>query len=316
MTNKRALGAVVVLLSSLCSLLAQASTTWASIGSPYSSPAYTNALAQSAPIGVPWLSPTGVATVGHDRQLAWRDSSSGWNVLDSRLQMDEPSYVQLGTVGTCVSYANRASNESIDVTISAPNGVGGCTTITNNIGGSTTLPPAISAWFVAGSDIRVDVFINQDSNLMVRTFSGSHILNGTWSAWTSLSGPVRGGPAAVSWGVGRTDVFIRGTNNLAYSKSYAGGSWTSSFYPHGGGFTSDLSVMSSASNRLDVVGRGTDNAIWRLSWNGTAWNSNWRTCNGSANSRPSIVWDASSSVARLYIRGFSWDIQSASGNCN
>lgn len=293
-----------------------AATAWTSLGSPYTpgQPAYTSAYAQSAPVGTPWLDPTSVMTVAYDRQLAVR-LGSNWQAYLPGSFLGEPSFAEVGTTG-CTAMAVRNTDDTVSAFVCEPDSRGGCSCAPEvNLGGATSVPAGISAWY-APLSIRVDVFINEDSQLKVRTLSGYTLATATWSAWTPLNGTVRGAPAAVSWDVGRVDVVVRGTDNAFWLKSFTAGAWTSSFYYLGGTFRSDPSVMAKASNRLDVVGRALNDTVARRSWNGNSWDSSWRYCNGSTNARPSIVWDRTNSAVRLYLRGFDWSIWAATGNCD
>jgi len=93
--------------------------------------------------------------------------------------------------------------------------------------------------------------------------------NNAWSSWSSLSGKLASGtgPAACSWGPGRLDVFVQGTNGALYQKSY-NSAW-SGWQSLGGKLTSSpAAAAASGSNRIDVFVRGTDGALWWKYYNG------------------------------------------------
>src|SRR5581483_7891113 len=81
-----------------------------------------------------------------------------------------------------------------------------------------------------------------------------------WSGWESLGGVLTSGADVSSWGSGRLDVFVRGTDNALWHKWYDG-SWHD-WESLGGVLTSDPSVASWGSGRLDVFVRGLDSVLW------------------------------------------------------
>ena len=93
--------------------------------------------------------------------------------------------------------------------------------------------------------------------------------NNAWSSWSSLGGKLASntGPAACSWGPGRLDVCVQGTDGALYHKWYNGG-W-SGWESLGGKLTSSpAAAAASGGNRIDVFVRGTDGALWSKSYNG------------------------------------------------
>ncbi len=91
------------------------------------------------------------------------------------------------------------------------------------------------------------------------------------TGWESLGGLTTGEISAVSWGPGRLDVFVRGTDNIIYHKWYEG-SWGPSMtdWESLGGWTdSDVSVVSVGVGKLDLFVRGAAGAIYHKWFNGT-----------------------------------------------
>lgn len=114
------------------------------------------------------------------------------------------------------------------------------------------------------------------------------------AGWSSIGGSVSSGPDATSSGATATDVFVRGSDNALWQRSWNGttwGTWTSL----GGTLTADPGAVSQGPGHTDVFVRGTDNAIWHRGWNGTAWSS-WDSLGGVATSAPDA---ASWGVGRL-----------------
>lgn len=104
------------------------------------------------------------------------------------------------------------------------------------------------------------------------------------NGWRSLGGGFTTGPAAVSWGPGRIDVFGRGEDNALWHAWFENGRW-SDWELLGGGLTSRPAAASRGHRRLDVFARGTDNAIWHRSFDGDDW-SRWGSLGGELDSGP------------------------------
>jgi hypothetical protein len=82
------------------------------------------------------------------------------------------------------------------------------------------------------------------------------------SPWISLGGATLSHPSVVSWGAGREDVFVRGTNNNLYHKWYADDHWSSNWENLGGTLTSAPEAASYGPNELDVFARGADGFLY------------------------------------------------------
>jgi Pro-kumamolisin, activation domain/Repeat of unknown function (DUF346) len=93
--------------------------------------------------------------------------------------------------------------------------------------------------------------------------------------------------SATSWAANRLDVFVKGTDNALYHKSWNGSSWAA-YENLGGILTSAPKAVSWGPNRLDVFVKGTDNALYHKSWNGTAWGG-WESLGGILDSAPNAV---------------------------
>src|SRR5438445_6390906 len=95
--------------------------------------------------------------------------------------------------------------------------------------------------------------------------------NGVWSGWPSLGGVLVTRPTAVSWGPGRIDVFVRGTDAHLWHKAYTTGAWSG--WQNLGGVLPVGAAPTAASmgvNLLEVFTRGTDNAVWERTLNGSS----------------------------------------------
>jgi peroxiredoxin len=94
----------------------------------------------------------------------------------------------------------------------------------------------------------------------------------------ALEGRAQGpAPAACSWGSGRVDLFVQGTDGALWHKGGTG-TW-SGWQSLGGKLTSSPAATSPGNNLIDVFARGTDGAVWYKDWDGTAWSS-WQSLGG------------------------------------
>jgi hypothetical protein len=89
-------------------------------------------------------------------------------------------------------------------------------------------------------------------------------------------------PAAVSWGPGRIDVFVRGTDSALWHRWYQNG-W-SGWESLGGVLTSGPGAVSWGPGRIDVFVAGTDSALWHK-WYQGGW-SGWESLGGILTSTP------------------------------
>jgi spore germination protein YaaH len=109
----------------------------------------------------------------------------------------------------------------------------------------------------------------------------------TTTPWYSLGGVLTSSAATSSWGTTRTDVFVRGSDNALWHRSWDGTTWAN-WESLGGTLTANPAAVSWGPNRIDVFVRGTDSAIWHRSWNGTTWAS-WDSVGGIATSAASAT---------------------------
>jgi hypothetical protein len=116
----------------------------------------------------------------------------------------------------------------------------------------------------------------------------------------SLGGTLTSGPDASSWGPSRTDVFLRGTDNGLWYRTWNGSSW-GSWVSLGGILTADPSAVSSGPNRVDIFVRGTNNSLWHRSSDGTTW-SDWENLGGGLTSGPDAASWAANQM-NVFVRG-------------
>jgi murein DD-endopeptidase MepM/ murein hydrolase activator NlpD len=108
-------------------------------------------------------------------------------------------------------------------------------------------------------------------------------------AWSSLGGTLSSGPGAASWGLARTDVFVRGSGGRLLHKWWDSGRWFG-FESLGGVIAtgSGPAAVSWGTNRIDVFVQGSDDGLWHRWWNGAIW-SVWEPLGGSLTSSPTVA---------------------------
>ncbi|POR37065.1 Carbohydrate-binding protein [Tolypocladium paradoxum] len=124
-------------------------------------------------------------------------------------------------------------------------------------------------------------------NLLKRvlTEDDRNAIRNLYPTWRNLGGLYYGLPAVTSWAPGRTDVFVRGTNNAVYHKWQNGGgtAWGPSetgYENLGGTIYGNVTAVSWGNNRIDLFALGTDNACWHKWWDGAAWRG-WESLGGA-----------------------------------
>ena len=107
----------------------------------------------------------------------------------------------------------------------------------------------------------------------------------TWVRMETLGGQLTSGPGVSSWGVGRLDLFSRGTDNSLIHKWYNNGwyNWESL----GGIITSEPAAVSWGNGRIDVFARGGDNALWHRAYE-NGWQA-WESLGGVLGAAPTVA---------------------------
>jgi len=130
--------------------------------------------------------------------------------------------------------------------------------------------PTVLSW----SKGRVDVFMmHPDTNELYHRFIDPNATN--WQpfyGFQNLGGHLAGRPSAVSWDVGRMDIFARGGDEGLWQLTYAGdnSSWTNWTWI-GEKIRGEPSAVSLGKNRIDVFVWGDDYSYQWKSFNGTSW---------------------------------------------
>jgi hypothetical protein len=105
--------------------------------------------------------------------------------------------------------------------------------------------------------------------------------------------------AASSWGEGRLDLFVRGTDGALYHR-YGWSAW-SEWERLGGELTSAPAAVSWGPDRIDVFALGNDSALWHIWLNGSTW-SDWESLDGNWTSAPAVL-SAGVNSMNVFVRG-------------
>lgn len=155
-----------------------------------------------------------------------------------------------------------------------------------SLGATATASPAL----VRVDDTHASAFVRgADGALWLDTLAGS-----TWpTTWTSLGGPTSGQtlgqPAAYGSSGGRLDVFVRGTDNGAYRRTFSGGSW-GSWTSLGGTITDAPTVAFTSPTSWTMFARGSDGQVW-LRTSSSSWSGIGAPNGKPIYGRPSAVTD-------------------------
>jgi hypothetical protein len=115
------------------------------------------------------------------------------------------------------------------------------------------------------------------------------------------------GPDAVSWGVGRIDIFGRGSTGDLTHTFYDSSTGWSTWESLGGGITGTPSAVSWYSGRIDVFVTGTDGHLYQKTYTTASGWSAYTNLGGSLGSAPSAVaW--SNGRIDIFARGTSGDL--------
>jgi hypothetical protein len=135
-----------------------------------------------------------------------------------------------------------------------------------SLGGYLTSSPAAASSTFG----KIDVFVRGgDSALWSRHYASANPYSVVaWDPWTSLGGRIAPGTApATCNGLLGPEVFVVGTDNALWHKSYQTNQW-SGWEPLGGYLTSSPGAVTLSLGRIAVFVRGGDNALWQKFYNG------------------------------------------------
>src|SRR6202521_1358988 len=112
-----------------------------------------------------------------------------------------------------------------------------------------------------------------------------------FSSWEQAGGVLAFGPVASTWGVGRLDVFVAGTDGILYHRFMNNSvwqPWEGLPGPPGHTVTSQASAVSTDTGAGDVFVRGGDLALWHRRYAAGVWEG-WQRLGGVLATAPSAV---------------------------
>jgi len=161
--------------------------------------------------------------------------------------------------------------------------------------------PAVASW---GSG-HMDAFVYGRNNIrgtiaLLHTWADNYTWSGDWEVLGT--GLLQGNPAAVSWGPGRIDVFVRGGANEPAHKYFANGQWSSGWDYLDGALLDSPAVASWGPGRLDLFVRGTDSVPYHKWYSdATGW-SGWESMTGATSFAPAVA-SLGPNLLDLYVIG-------------
>jgi hypothetical protein len=126
-------------------------------------------------------------------------------------------------------------------------------------------------------------------------YHNHHDINNVWTGWDNLGGQVRGAPAVTSWGGGRQDIFVKGTDTNLYQKVYLGGtSWLPSqqgYASLGGPIAGPPAAASMRADWITLIANAGELA-YKGWFNGSEWypsNTTWFPIGGIPVGAPTLL---------------------------
>src|SRR6185437_3496199 len=106
-----------------------------------------------------------------------------------------------------------------------------------------------------------------------------------YRGWDSLGWVSLGTPAVTTWGPGRLDLFVGGSDHHVWHRPFAAGwgGWESLGAPPVG-MTSDPAAVAMRPGRIDLFVQGGDGQLWHR-WYESGW-SGWEPLGGGLTSAP------------------------------
>lgn len=179
-----------------------------------------------------------------------------------------------------------------------------------DLGGTGVGAPAVVAWGPG----HLDVFIRgANGNVLHKAWNADP---GEWwpsqTDWQDLGGSIIGSPSAISWGVGRVDLFVRGSDGRIYNKVWEQerGTWwpdQKTWQDLGGAGVGPPTVVTWGPGHIDVFMRGGNGNVLHKAWNadpGEWWpnQTGWQDLGGKIIGFPAAVsWGAGR--VDLFVRG-------------
>lgn len=150
-----------------------------------------------------------------------------------------------------------------------------------------TSSPAVASWGAGRMDLFMYGEDDAGSIALLHTWADQYTWSGTWEVLGT--GLMQGNPAAVSWGSGRVDVFVRGGGNEMDHKWFDNGQWSSGWENLGGILTSSPGVTSRRGGDLVVFVRNTNNGISDRAFDDGSWGSWFNADSNTLGSSPTTA---------------------------
>jgi hypothetical protein len=223
---------------------------------------------------------------------AAQGSSSTPTVVGAPVGSGAPSVCSIN--GTGLDLFIRVGADNSLVWKESPDGTS-WTSSQTSLGGTLTAPPAANATFASGSATYASIYVfarGNDGSVYEKVISPNatqitQTNNSTYkiSAWVSLGGQLAAntGPSVCSWGAGRLDLFVQGTNGAMYHKwSTNGGTSWSAWENLGGKLTSapGATAMGPSPSQIGVFVAGSNGAIYYKHWTSSSGWSGWVSLGG------------------------------------
>jgi hypothetical protein len=208
----------------------------------------------------------------YDKGSAWYDpsSTSSMNVINYLAQWTQSHACPASTPTDPIHY-NRVQVKEPKFTDTMPLAL-------------TTTPrstdPGAAKLVTSGGVTQIHLFTADPNGAVQRAIYSEN--TNTWTGWSNVGsgGVTQRSATAVSWGPGRLDVFIIGTDNQMYhypeqnGQQLLGGSGWEWLGAPPGGFIEGPGVTSVRSDHLFILGIGTGGAVYYKTW-GPGW-SDWQ----------------------------------------
>jgi len=195
-----------------------------------------------------------------------------------------------------VSWRAPASDGGAPITgYSVTSNPDGVTTQTDGSGRNTVVAPlrnGIAYTFTVAASNRAGTTVSAPSNAVTPSpGSGPPPPPPVFSSWEQAGGVLAFGPVASTWGVGRLDVFVSGTDGILYHRFMNNSvwqPWEGLAGPPGHTVTSQASAVSTDTGAVDVFVRGGDLALWHRRYAAGVWEG-WQRLGGVLATAPSAV---------------------------
>ncbi|MEV6610892.1 hypothetical protein [Kutzneria sp. NPDC051319] len=162
-----------------------------------------------------------------------------------------------------------------------------------DLGGNASDSPALARF----DDTHAYTFVRDASGQLAESTVGS-------GKWAMLGGPTQnqivGQPAVYASGADRVDVFVRGTDNAVYQRTFEHGCW-GRWIKLGGTVTDSPTVAFTSPTQWTLVARGADGKVWQRGTTGS-WTSLGSPSDKPIYGRPSAVADAGGT--HIVVRAF------------